>query len=274
MWRSVLACLLALVMLGVSIPTRPAYAAPPPNDNFAAAAVAALSSSATAVTTEATTEAGEPMPTTDTCITQPTPLGKTVWYTFLAPTTTTQLRVSTAASPHPDYDTFIAIYTGTALNGLTFLTCNDNADGSVQSRVSFTAQAGTTYRIQVGAVGNTAFFGGNLTVAFSEDVPPNDASNQGIDIGATLPVTKTMATNFATTDLVESLPNNTNCPPMSGVPGKTVWYTFTRSETAPVLITTTASYDPVVSVFQMVGGALSRLACNNDASGTSTQARP
>ena len=85
MWRSVLACLLALVMLGVSIPTRPAYAAPPPNDNFAAAAVAALSSSATAVTTEATTEAGEPMPTTDTCITQPTPLGKTVWYTFLAP---------------------------------------------------------------------------------------------------------------------------------------------------------------------------------------------
>ena len=39
-----------------------------------------------------------------------------------------------------------------------------------------------------------------------------------------------MTTNFANTELAEPLPSNANCSPLSGVVGKTVWYTFTRSE--------------------------------------------
>ena len=49
-----------------------------------------------------------------------------------------------------NFDTVLAVYTGNALNNLVMVGCDDDAAGGRQSRVTFTATAGTTYRVQVG----------------------------------------------------------------------------------------------------------------------------
>ena len=85
--------------------------------------------------------------------------GHSIWYLWQAPTSG-DFTFTTLAS---DFDTLLAVYTGNSVNAVsliagnnddTQLTCNPT-----RSRVTFTAVAGTTYRIAVdganGATGNT-----------------------------------------------------------------------------------------------------------------------
>ena len=80
--------------------------------------------------------------------------GKSVWWSW-TPANTGVAAVDTHGS---NFDTLLAVYTGTVVTDLTSVASNDN-DGSAgnTSGVSFTAQAGTTYQIAVdgvnGAVG-------------------------------------------------------------------------------------------------------------------------
>jgi hypothetical protein len=57
-----------------------------------------------------------------------------------------------------DFDTLLAVYTGSRVNALTTVVSDDNAGENNKSRVSFTAVAGTNYKIVVdgfsGATGN------------------------------------------------------------------------------------------------------------------------
>jgi hypothetical protein len=81
--------------------------------------------------------------------------GKSVWYRFTAPSSGT-LTANTFGS---SYDTILAAYTGscgafTAVSGA----CNDDSSG-LQSRVSFTANAGSTYYFLASAYSNN---GGTL----------------------------------------------------------------------------------------------------------------
>lgn len=95
--------------------------------------------------------------------TEPLPCGlggSTVWYAY----TETSNQTAIADTFGSDYDTVLAVYTGppqaTRFADLTLVTCNDN-QGGLQSEVSFSAQAGTTYYFQVGgrggAYGNLSF---------------------------------------------------------------------------------------------------------------------
>jgi len=45
----------------------------------------------------------------------------------------------------PSYDTVINVYRGTSLGSLTFIDCNDDAAGTSQSQVSWSAMGGRTY---------------------------------------------------------------------------------------------------------------------------------
>jgi hypothetical protein len=92
--------------------------------------------------------------------------GHTVWYQF-TPSADVRLNANTFGS---DYDTGIAVYTGTPPN-LTQITCNDDAITGqfVQSNVNFDAAAGTTYYFMVGSFGDSP--GGNLV--FRVDVSLN-----------------------------------------------------------------------------------------------------
>jgi hypothetical protein len=141
----------ALMLLAAS----PAIAQPPANDDFdSATVVPGLPFTDQLNTTEATTATDDPE-----CDGQ----GPTVWYSF-TPAADVRVEANTFGS---DYDTTLSAYTG-ARGALTQIACNDDAAGSLQSRVRFDATAGQTFFFMVGSFGSGP--GGNLT--FSVDVAP------------------------------------------------------------------------------------------------------
>jgi hypothetical protein len=106
-----------------------------------------------------TTEQGEPFTvappvTLGYCIgASPYYKGATVWFRFTASVAGTAT-VDTYGSDVV-YDTVLAVYTGTALNALSLVDCNDDSGHSdngttFHSLITFAAAAGTTYYIQAG----------------------------------------------------------------------------------------------------------------------------
>src|SRR5258706_10496886 len=73
------------------------------------------------------------------------PGGASVWYSWTAPDNGTAVFDTFGSS----YDTLLAAYSGTDLPNLIQLAANDDFGGGLQSRISFSAQAGTTYFIAV-----------------------------------------------------------------------------------------------------------------------------
>jgi VCBS repeat-containing protein len=65
---------------------------------------------------------------------------QTVWYAF-TPTASMRLEANTFGS---NYDSVLAVFTGSR-GALTQIACDDDANGTLQSRVRFDAVAGTTY---------------------------------------------------------------------------------------------------------------------------------
>lgn len=122
---------------------------PPANDNFAnATTISGTSGTTTGSTTNATRETGEPNHWTGA--TSPSAGTASIWFTFVA-AGTGQATISTCGS---GFDTIMAVYTGTVVNGLTRVVDGDDTatgvcSSTLQSRVQFTAVQGTTYRIAV-----------------------------------------------------------------------------------------------------------------------------
>ena len=128
----------ALVLGLILTAAAPANAAPPRNDDFDHAVVfTAVPFEATEDTTEATVAPDDPA-----CIVEAT---NTVWYAVTLDATT-EIGVDTLGS---DYDTVLSAWTGPR-GALERVACNDDA-GALQSRIAFTAQAGVTYHLMVGA---------------------------------------------------------------------------------------------------------------------------
>jgi len=133
---------------------------PPPNDNFANAQVISNSSGTTSGTNiDATKESGEPNHAGN-------PGGKSVWYRWQAPATGTAT-ITTAGS---NYDTLLAVYTGTSVSSLSVIASNDDDVGVLTSRVIINTVSGTTYRIAVDGFNGVS---GNITLNWSLVVPPN-----------------------------------------------------------------------------------------------------
>lgn len=75
---------------------------------------------------------------------------RTVWWRWTAPSN----GPAYFATSNANFDTTLAIYTGNAVNSLTLIGGNDDASGqTLDSRVDFTAIAGTTYQIAVAGWG-------------------------------------------------------------------------------------------------------------------------
>ncbi|MEI7835799.1 MAG: serine protease, partial [Planctomycetota bacterium] len=87
-----------------------------------------------------TREIGEPNPAGVTG-------GASVWLTW-TPTTTHTVTINTHGS---NFDTVLAVYTGSSVMGLTTVAANDDdvANRTLTSAVTFTAVAGTVYHIAV-----------------------------------------------------------------------------------------------------------------------------
>ena len=110
----------------------------PANNCFSSPTAASRLVQYTQSTSGATLETGEARPCGS--------IGSTVWYTY-TPSTSGTIVIDTYTS---NYDTVLAVYTGSSLGGLTNVACNDDYGTNLWSRVSFSGTAGVTYRIQAG----------------------------------------------------------------------------------------------------------------------------
>ncbi|PWB77589.1 MAG: hypothetical protein C3F07_01880 [Anaerolineales bacterium] len=136
---------LAILVFNLGYPVGTAHAAPT-NDNWASAAnVSSVPFTQSISISGATVESGEPQVNV-TCDGKLLALGNnTVWYKY-TPGATKYVSFDTLGS---NYDTYLAVWTGSALNNLTLVGCDDDNDLGYTSLFSFNAQAGTTYYIQV-----------------------------------------------------------------------------------------------------------------------------
>ena len=166
-----------------------------PNNNFANARV--LSGSTATVNgtnVSATEEAGEDVYCTEDVCSDNSTVTRSVWYRWTSPGNGPATVDLCAAN---DFDTMLAVFTGSALGSLTNLASNNNSvdcpPGSYASKVSFGAAQGTTYQIVVdGCCGLPA---GTFTLTLNGPAappPPPGGSGGGV-VTPTIPVAKCKA---------------------------------------------------------------------------------
>lgn len=133
-----------------------------PNDDFADR----FSLTGTSVTVfgtniDATAEAGEPINFYG---------GKSVWWTWTAPSDGTVV-FDTFGS---NYDTTLAVFTGSTVAGLALIARNDDSGGGYQSQLSIPATAGQVYHIQVDGYSRNS---GAIVLTLTHDGPPAPPEN-------------------------------------------------------------------------------------------------
>ncbi len=164
-----------------------------------------------------------------------------VWWTWTAPTTET-VNINTRGS---NFDTYLSVFTGSALPTLTLVGADDDSGGDLTSLVSLNAIAGETYQIAVdGWSGNT----GQIALNIVFPPPPND--NFVNQIPLTGDTATTTGTNTGATGEVGE-------PPQSG-PINSAWWSWTAPNSGIYSIDTRGSnFDTWLSVYE--GSALDSL---------------
>lgn len=149
----------------------------PANDNFANAQVLSGSTAtANGSNVNATEEAGEDNYITEDVSSMDATVTRSVWYSWTSPGTGPATADLCTAS---NYDTMLAVFTGSVLGSLSLVGANNNhvdcPPGSFDSKVSFTATQGTSYRILVD--GCCGLPSGNFTLNVNgPSAPPGPAS--------------------------------------------------------------------------------------------------
>ena len=223
---------------------------------------------------------------------------KSVWFRFTAPSDGT-LTADTFGS---NYDTILAAFVkpDDTLNPVSG-GCNDDSSGA-QSRVAFSASAGSTYYFLVTAYsgngGNLLFHlsfqgtGGaqpptatpsatqppafaatpTMTPAMQASPPPsntglaNDVCTGATDVSGT-PFSSRLATSSALTEA--SVPGPA-CGNQSR--SKSVWYRFTAPTNGTVGVNTYGStYDTILAAYTGSCPALTQVACNDDSVGAQSR---
>jgi hypothetical protein len=180
--------------------------------------------------------------------------GATVWYAF-TPMGGSDFLASTLGS---NYNTILGVYTGTSGDLTEVVPCNDDAQGTRQSYLHFSAQAGVTYYLMVGGLLESYPGGPGMNLVFSVTPvaprPANDDMNSATLIQA-LPFTEALNTFTATT---------AGDDPYCGGRGATVWYAFTpiqKTRIEATVSSSNASVFPTLSVYFGSQGQLTSLAC-------------
>src|SRR5579872_721187 len=261
-WGAALAC--ALIFASSA-------AAAPANDLFANAQVlSGGSGSVTGSTVGATREQGEPLIVGNAG-------GASIWFSWTAPAAGS-VSVDTVGS---SFDTLLGVYTGSSVAGLSLVGANDDIGGGVyQSRVSFTAAVGVTYRFVVdgyhsNANGTTATGSVVLNWAQSGSPPPppppggpaNDLfANAQVLSGGSGSVTG--STVGATREQGEPLI-------VGNAGGASIWFSWTAPAAGSVSVDTVgSSFDTLLGVYtgSSVAG-LSLVGANDDIGGGVYQSR-
>jgi hypothetical protein len=231
--------------------------AAPANDNFANAIVLTGTTASRSGDTnvDATLEAGEPntIPADGFDI----EALHSIWYRW-TPQTDGQVTVTTEGS---EFDTLLAVYTGSSVNALTLVASNDDAvvlpTPYLTSSVTFNVTATTTYQIRVDGFGQNT---GPVAVNLNElPHPPNDNfMNASPLVGSTVSVSDS---NVAATLEPGEAPKVANTDG-----GASVWYSWAAPATGSVTIdTATSNFDTLLGVYTgTTVNALSEVASNDD----------
>jgi len=203
---------------------------PPVNDSFSSAIVLAGSSGSTNGTNiNATKQSSEPNHAGNAG-------GSSIWYRW-TPASAGQVTFNTLGST---FDTLLGVYTGSSLGSLTVVATNDDLSlNFLQSQVTFTAVAGTTYRIALDGYDGDI---GMLTLNWAQGGPVNDAfANAAVLNGSS---GTTNGNNFNAT-------KEQNEPDHAEEPGgHSVWFRWTAPTNGPVVLDTLGSaLDTLLAVY-------------------------
>lgn len=200
-------------------------------------------------TTEATREAGEPLEEWDD-------VRHSVWWQWTAPVTARVLLVTTNTS----VDTVLVVGEGEDLWSFQLLAYNDDLNFGadlLNSRVSFRAQAGRTYRFAL-----LSYDSGPVILRL-ETAPPgpvNDDFVDAITLPGPLPLTASGNNLNASNELLE--PNHAD-----DAPAASVWWRWVSPLTTNVVVKTAgSSFDTRLGVYTgMAVDQLTTVAANDDA---------
>jgi hypothetical protein len=158
-----------------------------------------------------------------------------VWYSW-TPTQSGPARV--AVNQH-QFDSELTVFTGSSVDALTQVAFNDDANGTLQSQVDFTAVAGTTYRVRVDGF----FFDyGGFTLSYGLNRPAND----DYLAAAGLPGA---AGQIATSNVLATGEAGETAT-FFGNASSSVWYTFTAPDNSTARFSTVgSSFDTTLAVF-------------------------
>jgi M6 family metalloprotease-like protein len=187
--------------------------------------------------------------------------GSSVWYRWTAPRTG-EVTIDTIGS---GFDTVLAAYTGGAVGELTPVASNDDiGNGVTQSRVSFVATSGTTYRVAVDTYAGATPASGSVSLQWNQPIPAPGNDNFAaatVVSGASADLTS-QSTEGATKEAGE--PNH-----VGNAGGGSVWYRWTAPSNGDVVINTAGSnFDTLLAAYtgSAVNG-LTQVAANDDSGG-------
>ena len=219
----------------------------PPNDDFSNRISLPLGTTSTAGTNQgATQEAGEPV--------NPAGAGpQTVWWEWVA-ASDAEATITTTGS---NFDTTLAVYSGTGLDSLVLLASNNDSGGQ-QSSVTFTPVLGQPYQVQVSGSGSAT---GSVSLNYPLPGirrPPNDNFADRITLAA---------------GTIHTEGNNDNATSETGEPvnpigasSESVWWEWTAAVSGPATIDTVSStFDTAMAVYTGTElGSLTLVGANDD----------
>ena len=221
----------------------------PSNDNFAGRRViSGTQSNVTGTNVGATRESAEPSYLVSNG-------GKSVWYSWTAPASGT----ATVDTQQSNFDTILAVYTGSSLSSLSVIATNDDSSTNQQSRVTFTATAGTVYQIAVdgwSAASGSIRLNWALTGITSTPANNNFANRQAL---SGFSGTVSGSNGGATKESGEPMHAQNQG-------GRSVWYSWTAPVTGVATFDTGESnFDTLLAVYTGTSvSALTPVASNDD----------
>jgi hypothetical protein len=187
------------------------------------------------------------------------PVGTDVWYRFTAPGNGGIVASFCAPGATADFDTALAAFTGSC-GQLTPLTCNDDLC-DLLSEITFSVTAGQEYFLSVGGfLGQTGSY--TLSLAF---LPP--PANDECASALTLATGFTPGSNAGSTNS----PVGPNCSSFGPI-GADVWYQYVPPQDGFLTagfctVSSGATFDTALALYDGSCGALNELACNDDTCG-------
>ena len=213
----------------------------PANDDFAGQVITGAVGKVAGSNTDATGQPGEQVGAGNA--------DTTVWYTWTAPVsgrTTMNLREA-------QFDTTLGVFTGNSVASLTAVATNDDYGSSLQSKVTFNAVAGRTYRI---VVDGFAAAHGPFRLQWAQLPPANDDFANGRPLPGLAGIVS--ASSFRSTGEPGELDYHGGA-----IADNSVWFRWTPTAGGPAVVRLggiASSFSPGMAIYTGSLGSLTKVA--------------